>query len=402
MNHTPSSSEGWLRNSWACKRIAKLLRRCANLLDPPLAAQPIVIDVGSALTVTEQKLYKTIGTELAASNAGRDPAKCNLIFGQHYTYGFLLPCNAIGLSSRAALVGDALIKSVIDQEKSLVTEFHKGGLFHDAALAHFLCGNIDKYEYLLAMAAEEDVKTSGNTRENLNLQKDALTGQTITEQLRCACGLLDGKIAGHAAGYTFMTGQSTVTVSQLDIWRQQLRSLDQFEFLRCVHDFHAFLGFEYPDYEAVKDNPFVMLRLVKALSHLAQWVESCLTDWQGGAIHGTLSTKLKTDPQFGGVLSAAAGGTEQFAGNNPFNHGGPAAVDAELQQLLLDLVNAPVGPQRKWRLLRILYIVRNSTAHNIEPNLQMYTNRTLLLNLLQAVFTSVFVICQLKGKQMPN
>lgn len=394
MNHTSSSSADWLRNSRLSKRISWLLRRFADFLAPP---QPIVIDVGASLHATEQQLYNAIGSALASSNPGRDPAKCNPIFGQHYTRGFLIPCNAIGLSSRAAIVGDAIIKSVIDQEKRSGTEFHKGALFHDAALANFLCGDIDKYEYLLAMAAEEDVRSSGGSRENLNLQKDALTGQTITERLQCACDLLNGPIAGHAASYTFLTGHPQITGAQLDLWRQQLHPLEQFEFLRIIHDLHQFIGIDHAEYEPVKDNPFVLLRLAKTLSHLAQWTESILTRWQGGG-GSSLSPKLKQDADFGATLSAAAGNQELFAGNCP--HG--AAVDAELIQLLTALSGAAHGAQRQWRLLRIFYIVRNSTAHTIDPTLGFYSRRDVLLNLLQTVFVSVFVICRLKNKTMPN
>ena len=399
MNHTSSSSSGWLRKS--CKRISGLLRRSADLLDPPPAAQPIVINVGAAITATEHELYKAIGSELAASNPGRDAGKCNRIFGQHYTYGFLRPCHVFGLSSRAAIVGDAMIKSVIDQEKKLATEFHKGALFHDAALANFLCGNIDKYEYLLAMAAEEDVKTSGASRENLNLQKDAMTGQTITERLQCACDLLNGAIAGHGAHYAFLTGRPPINAAQLDVWRQQLHALEQFEFLRIIHDIHQFLGIDYSEYEPVKDNPFVMLRLAKAISHLAQWAESCLTAWQSPPISGTLSKKLMTDSDFNTVKSIAPT-PDDFAGNDPYKRGGTALVNSELDILLRDLAVATSAPERQWRALRIFYIVRNATAHSIDSSLWLYTDRAFLLKLIQMVFVSVFAICQLKRKPMPN
>lgn len=395
MNHTSTSSSGWLSKS--CKRISRLLRRSADLLDPPPAAQPIVIDVGAALTATEHELYRSIGSELAASNPGRDAGKCDRIFGQYYTYGLLKPCNAIGLASRAAIAGDALINSVIAQEKKLGAEVHKGALFHDTGAAHFLCGNVDKYEYLLAMAAEEDAKSSGGSRTNLNLQQSAMTGQTITERMQCACDLLSGVIAGHGAHYTFLTGRPPINAGQLDTWRQQLHALEQFEFLRIIHDIHQFLGIDYPEYEPVKDNPFVMLRLAKALSHLAQWAESCLTAWQRPAQYGALGKKLQDDPSFSTMHNGTHADKQQFAGNSP--HG--LAVDVELQQLLVDVVAAPSTAMKQRYVLRILYIVRNATAHTIEPNLALYNNRAFLLNLIQAVFVSVFAICQLKGKTMP-
>jgi len=113
-------------------------------------------DIGKRLSDIENELYATIGGELAKNNPGRDPGKCNVIFG-HFTRDFLMPCNAHGLLSRAALAGDGIIEWVIAIEKEMGNQFHKGALFHDTAIAHFLCGNVDKYEYLLAMAAEEDV-----------------------------------------------------------------------------------------------------------------------------------------------------------------------------------------------------------------------------------------------------
>jgi hypothetical protein len=121
-----------------------------------------------------------------------------------------------------------------------------------------------------------------------------------------------------------------------------------------------------------------------------------LTQWQGGGGEA-LGKKLKKDPDFGASLSKCAGSGDDFAGHSPKG----SAVDTQLRQLLADLVAARVGAGRHWRLLRILYIVRNSTAHTIEPNLAMYQDRAFLLNLLQVVFVSVFVICQLKAKPMP-
>ena len=359
-------------------------------------------EIGALLTSAEKEMFKAIGDALAKENPSRDRGKCDAIFGTYYSHGFLRHCVRHGLESRAAIIGTKLSHAVVDLEKKLNTEFHKGALFHDTALAHFISGNEDQYEYMLAMADEEDFKTSGGShkRGTLNLRANALTGQTLQDRLAVACDLLNGQVAGHAANYMFSTSAgATVSPAKLDAWRQTLDPLHQFEFLRFIHDIYVFLGIENPGYEAVKDNPFVMLRLAKALSHLAQWVESCLTHWQTGTAHDTLRVKLDTDPNFSANLRASAtaeGAT--FPGNSP--HG--AAVDADLQALLAALAGATAGGARHWRLLRVLYIVRNSTAHTIEPNLAMYKNRVFLLNLIQAVFVSVFVICQLKGKPIPN
>jgi len=165
--------------------------------------------------------------------------------------------------------------------------------------------------------------------------------------------------------------------------------------LRILHDIEVFTGY-YSNYKPVRDNPFVMLRLGKALSHLAQWVESCLTKWQGPGGAPTLAPKLSKDQDFGTALVTAEG-TGAFPGPNL--HG--TDLGAGLKTLLAQLPGTPAGGQRYWRLLRILYLVRNSTAHTIEPTLEIYTNRKLLMELLQAVFLAIFVISQLKAKPMP-
>jgi len=348
----------------------------------------------------EWQMSVTISDELKRCNPGRDRAKCDSIFSEHYIAAYLEPCISSGFSSRVSgFGGPHLIKQVLALEEELGTEFHKGVLFHDTAIACWLSGDEDGYEYLIAMTDEEECRTTGGAhqRGTANLRSNGLTAKTITERMQFACELLNGKIAGNAADLAFMTGEAPITAAKFDAWRQTLDELHQFELLRVVHDVQVFLGLNYPNYSAAKDNPFVMLRLAKALSHLAQWVESCLTRWQGVG-GGTLSNKLKQDKDFGQTLSKCAGGEDQFSGNNPK---GAAAVNADLRQLLADLKTAPVGAERQWRLLRILYIVRNSTAHTIESNLDVYQNRALLVALLQVVFVSVFTISQLKAKPMP-
>lgn len=384
---------------WPCPRTICSDNTTMNITVDPKRNAEVLAEMGATLARIENDLYRNIGDALVGTKPGRDRGQCDAIFGI-YTHALLRPYVKSGFASRAAAVGNALAHAVLNIERTHPVEFHKGALFHDTALAHFLSGDEDQYEYFLAMAGEEDVKTSGGThkRDSLNLRSNALTGQTIGHRLQFACDLLNGTVAGHPANYAFVTGAPTITVSQLDGWRQQLDSLHQFEFLRFVHDLYVFVGVDYPDYQPVKDNPFVMLRLAKALSHLAQWVESCLTRWQTGAIHGALRKKLDSDPSFGPPLRASAMAEgAHFPGNSPQG----AAVDTELQNMLTTISGAAAGSPRHWRLLRILYIARNSTAHVIEPNLAMYTNPALLLNLIQTVFTSVFAICQLKGKQMP-
>ena len=357
-------------------------------------------EINERLGALEKDLHLAIGEALANEKPGRDPGKCDKIFGI-YTDAFLRPCVRNNLTSRAAVFGTALVRAVLGLEQKFATEFHKGALFHDAGIAHFLCGNVDEYEYLLAMADEENLKTAGGKGDRglMNLQKDALTAQTITERMQCACDLLNGTTTGHVANFNFITGLPPITPDQLDKWRQQLHPLEQFEFLRIIHEVYQFFGLAYPEYESVKDNPFVMLRLAKSLSHLAQWIENMLTRFQkdqGFAVK-TLAPKLQGDPNFGARLVAAAGGNN-FPGPNPQT---AAAVNAELQTLLTALAAAHVQSERHWRTLRMMYIVRNSTAHTIEPALAMYSNRVFVVNLIQVVFLSAFVICQLKRKPMP-
>ena len=361
--------------------------------------KPVIDQIAAELIAIEKQVYGEIMNELAKDNPRTDAAACDRIFGI-YTHAYLLPCVSQGFASRAAAFSRRrLIPAVLDLERKLAIEFHKGALFYDTGLAHLVAGNENGYEYFLAMTDQEEFRKTGggHPRGTVNLRSGGLAAQTISKRLQFACNLLNGKVAANAVDLTFITGVAALDVPQFDVWRQKLHALHQLELLRIVHDIEVFFGADYPDYPQVADNPFVLLRLAKALSHLSQWVESCLSHWQGGAVVRTLSNKLQTDPDFGHRLSLCAGGGANFAGNNP----PVAAVDGELRQLLLDSAAAPAGDQRHWRLLRILYIVRNSTAHTIEPNLAIYQDRALLLNLLQAVFVSALAICQLKGRTIP-
>jgi hypothetical protein len=356
--------------------------------------------VGEQLLGIERSLVEFIRYELTTSNIGRDRAICDAIFGK-FTHAYLVPCLSQGLGSRAAQFSrEHLVPEVLRIEQQQHTECHKGALFYDTGLAHLLSGNEDGYEYFLAMTDEEELRTNAatHTRGSLNLRGGGIMQQTLTGRLSFACDLLNGVVAGGVMNYAFVTGFPPVTAGAFDTWRQSLDLLHQFELLRIVHDVEVFVGRGFPDYPASRDNPAVLLRLAKGLSHLAQWVESCLTQWQGPSGRGgALSPKLIHDADFGSALSNAAGSQASFAGNSP--HG--AVVDSELRQLLADLATAGASPQRSWRILRILYIVRNATAHTIEPALALYQDRALLLTLIQVVFTSVFVIAQLKARPMP-
>jgi hypothetical protein len=354
--------------------------------------------VGAQLRNVENQVC---GNILNALTKKPDAAGCDNIFGNYTSY--LSPCVSRGFASRAAWFSRKhLIPAVLNLERELAFQFHKGALFYDTGLAHLLAGNEDGYEYFLAMTDEEEFRKTGGAhkRGTANLRGSGLAAQTVTERIKFGCDLLNGKFATHTANFAFVTGGTPIDAPQFDAWRQRpdvLDQLHQFELLRIIHDVEIFLGARYPNYLPSADNPFVLLRLAKAVSHLAQWVESCLTHWQGAGVGETLSGKLKNDPHFGKLLIGVAGSGKQFAGNPPQG----ADVDVELRKLLKDLEAAPIGNERHWRLLRILYIVRNSTAHTIEPNMAMYNDRGFLLNLLQVVFVSVFSLCQLKAKPMP-
>lgn len=346
----------------------------------------------------ERQVLAEILTALRTTKPMRQRVACDTIFAR-FSQQYTQLCVAYGFASRAASFSTVhLIPKVLKLEQQLATEFHKGALFYTAALAHLLAGNEDGFERFLAMADEEDYRTSSGVhkRGTSNLRDIYVQEQTITKRMGLACDLLNGKIARNAADFSFITGMAPVIADRFNSWRKRLDPLHQFELLRIIHDIEILTGVGYPNYPAVDDNPFVMLRLAKALSHLAQWVESCVTHWQGGGGE-TLSKKLKNDPDFGATLCKCAGSEDKFAGRSPKG----SAVDVQLRQLLSDSAGASAGAERQWRVLRVLYIVRNCTAHTIVPNLAVYQNRAFPLNLLQVVFLSVFVICQLKAKPMP-
>jgi hypothetical protein len=368
----------------------------------------LFLHIHALLTGIEERVLEDTIRALKKNDPKPDAGMCDKIFGGYSRY--LLLCKDRGCASRAAWFGrERLIPAVLATEKQVSTKFHKGALFYDTGLAQLLAGNEDGFEYLLAMVDEEEFRKTGGThkRGTSNLKSGQLEAQTIAARVQFACDLLNGKIAGHPANLAFMTGMGHFTASLFNSWRGTLHPLHQFELLRIIHDVEVFLGVGYSDYPAVADNPFVMLRLAKALSHLSQWIESCLTHWQGGKVTkmrkgrvltvNTLGDKLKYDSDFVKLGSNADGGCENFPGACPE---GARAINIELRKLLTDLAGLPAGTQRHWRLLRILYIVRNSTAHTIEEGLDVYNDRCLLLNLLQVVFVSVLVIRQLK-KPMP-
>ena len=255
---------------------------------------------------------------MSSIGSERDRTLCDHAFG-HYTHGILYPYNEIGLAARAAAFArDTLIPEVLKLETTHPVKFHKGALFYDTGLAHLVTGDESRFEYFLAMVDEEEFLTHGvegkpQQRGDTNMRLGDLSKVTVESRIRFACDLLNGNVASHAAGYTNVFGQS-ISCDQLERWRRSLRPLHHFELFRSLLDAQVFAGSWMPSYPVVGSNPYIMLRLAKALAHICQWVESYLTLLQSGSVTGdSLSKKLKNDPHFSS-LALAAGGKEQFAG----------------------------------------------------------------------------------------
>ena len=67
-----------------------------------------------------------------------------------------------------------------------------------------------------------------------------------------------------------------------------------------------------------------------------------------------------------------------------------------LRQLAQEIEVVGTEERRQWRTLRVLYIIRNVTAHVIEPGLELYNDRDLALRLLQLVLIAGLMIEQIK------
>jgi len=183
--------------------------------------------VNSHLQQIEKSVFDHVLGELCRVNPGRDREKCDSIFG-YYTHAYLGPCISSYLASRAAHVGGhALISQVLELEERMATTFHKGALFHDTAIAHLMSGSEAGYEYLIAMADEEEMRTNApnHARGTMNLRSGGLAEQTIIPRMQFAADLLNAKIAGHAADFSFFTSRAPITAAQFHAWRQTLESL---------------------------------------------------------------------------------------------------------------------------------------------------------------------------------
>jgi hypothetical protein len=184
--------------------------------------------MGSELKKIESQITATIIQELKAQNPGRNRDACDKILGHYYTPAYLVPYIAMGMASRVAHhVSSVLVPAILDLEKKMSTEFHKGALFYNTAIAYLLSGNDDGCEYFLAMTDEEDAKTSAGNhkRGTTNQRSGELGGPTILNRLKFARNILNGTIAGSPLTYSLLTARAAITESQLDIWRKKFDSL---------------------------------------------------------------------------------------------------------------------------------------------------------------------------------
>ena len=377
------------------KRQVEIQRSSASQPDPDANDLGSVIDqcAGEFTSIEKEVLDYTLES-LKKIKDKRNRTPCDKAFG-YFTHCLLIPYSKQGLSSRAAqFASSTLIPEVLALEGEEGIEFHKGALFYDTALAYLDIGDEARFEYYLAMASEEDYEThgvEGKTRQRgmHSLKTGELSKQTIEDAVQFAVDVLNGSHSTSSVTYDFALGH-TVTTAQFDACRKILDPFHHAELFRLLYEARIFLGGGMPAYEAVKDNPYVMLRLVKSLAHLGQWCESKLTAIQraAGTVTGkTLSKKLTDDSSFSALVTAA-GNQANFAGNNP---NGAAATDAELKSLIADAAAATSDDGKHWRVLRVFYLVRNSTAHQIDDALSFHTDLAYLKQLLQVVFVGYFV-----------
>jgi hypothetical protein len=379
------------------------IMRSSGTPDPiPLDVVDVIAQVTEYLDSVEGEVVQGIIEMMRQMPLARNRPESDRIFGE-FTSFILVPYSHRHMGSRAAFFArTSLIPAVLAAEVEIGRQFHKGALFYDTALAHLISGDDDRFEYFLAMTDEEDnlthqIEGRGPTRGQTNLRAGDLSSQTITNRLSFLTEYLNGTIAGLTTDFAHLFG-SAVSEVQLDAWRRTLEPFHHFEFFRLLQEIEVFSGHDAPAYTPVLDNPYVMLRLVKSLAHAAQWVESDLTRLQGGG-GDSLSPKLNQDPDFS-ILRQRAGGDAAFAGG--MRNLSSAALNAELGRLLREIDQSQNVDEIQWRVIRLLYLARNSTAHAIDPALDYHRDRALALRLLQTVLFAAFVIRQKKNAPFPS
>lgn len=341
--------------------------------------------------------------EIARDTAkrGRFRKECDACFSEFNNY-IVRPYADASLASRAAAFSETtLIPAVLKLEADESYEFHKGAVFYNTAILFLLCGDQARFEFYLAMTDDEDyfthdVEGKPRIRGTHNKKEGQLSSQTIQPLVRFAVDLANGTVLSGACPLASIL-PSPATEASLDTWRHGLDIFHHGELFRSLSELRLFCGVDGPSYPSVLDNPTVMLRLNKVLAHLAQWAESQLTlHYAGANVAKTLAPKLENDQQLN-ALVAVAGADPTGAKRYPGRNVPSASLDTELQSLLVDIQAQTVSDERTWRVLRILYLVRNSTAHQIDPCLAYYTNRQFLLDLIQVTFVAALIIQHRKG-----
>jgi hypothetical protein len=366
------------------------------------SAGPVLIDTDYAIREIDWRLGEietSVVNQTLASleqvESARNRSACDASF-RGYTDLVLIPYSNLGIASRAArFATGTFIPRVLTLEERLGREFHKGALFYNSGLAHLVIGDEDSFDYLLAMADEEDFRTcqlegQNHERGSSNLRSGALRGQTAVFRMRFLTDLLNGIATSQTVTFEHLFG-APATLENVERWQSTIDPFHHYELFRFISELATFSGVLGPRYAPVLDNPYVMLRLGKVLAHVAQWVESDLTQLQGAANGQTLASKLNTDDDFDS-LKLLAGGNAHFAGGMAGLN-----VNTELERLRDEIVSENSVDERQWRVLRVLYIVRNSTAHVIDPAIVFHQSRPVLLGLIQIVILSLFVIRRRKN-----
>ena len=367
----------------------QIMRSSGNPGPLPIDTKDLLFDLCTRFIELELEVDACIRQELSEIKLARSRDACDEAFGTYVSH-ILIPYSKFSMGSKAAAFAvDTIIPTVLKLEQSNGIVFHKGAIFYNTALAYLISGDDDRFEYYLAMADEEDHLTCGgdgesHSRGTTNIKKDDLGEQTIQPRLMLLVSMLNGDLAGSCANFESLFGH-LATTDGVDQWRQGLEPYHHGELFRAIKEFSIFFGLSMPDYTPVLDNPYVMLRLAKALAHVAQFSESYLTQVNTNVPVGALSRKLS----FLSRMANAAPSKDDFCGKYPNT---AVDIDQELRALIAGIETEATYEQKAWRILRTLYIVRNATAHIIDPSLSFYTDRDLLMKLLQVVCLSIFVI----------
>ena len=308
--------------------------------------QTIFLNASEQLTKYESRfLAGTVRLLLDAPNKA-DRATGERVFG-FFTSNILLPYSQNKMVSRAATFARyTVIPEILNVEIDKSVTFYKAPLFYDTAMAHLLSGDTNRFEYFLAMTDEENSRMNAleakpKFRGTTNLKDLDLGREIFKFRLEFMANLCNGSITDSPITHDFLIGTGSMKFPRIDAWRRSLDANHHVDLYRVINEIEVFVGSRMPLYEPVKDNPYIMIRLAKALANAAEWVEADLGRLQQNMIAGSLSKKLGNDPEFN-ELSHAAGGLKNLTGEMP-----PAAPIAdELDKLIGEIEQAPQGIQR--------------------------------------------------------